>query len=68
MAHIIQDEFTMLPISSQRKYQLRRERDGCCRICGAPSQGSPYCAPHRARQNRISALYSKSKHNPQSLI
>jgi uncharacterized OB-fold protein len=30
----IKDEFTDLPISRQRKRQLRLIRDGKCRICG----------------------------------
>lgn len=32
----IVDEFTTLPISRQRKYQLRRQLDGCCEKCGVP--------------------------------
>jgi len=35
------DEFTALPISRQRKYQLRMQRDQRCSECGEPAmQGS----------------------------
>src|ERR1035441_10685629 len=34
MPKIIKDEFTGLPVSPQRKYQLRMKRDGRCVICG----------------------------------
>ena len=34
--HKIQDEFTDLPISNRRKYQMRRKRDGLCVTCGQP--------------------------------
>lgn len=32
----IQDEFTDLPISKQRKHQLRRKKGGKCILCGKP--------------------------------
>jgi hypothetical protein len=32
----IKDEFTYLPISRQRKYQLRMQRDKKCTECGEP--------------------------------
>jgi hypothetical protein len=41
----IKDEFQHLPVSRQRKYQLRKQRDGLCTECGAPAQGSR-CAKH----------------------
>jgi hypothetical protein len=53
----IQDEFSDLPIGSQRKWHLRNRRDGLCVICGvdaAPSKRkgaggtSSHCAKHRA--------------------
>lgn len=28
------DEFTALPISNRRKWQLRQKRDGKCTLCG----------------------------------
>ena len=44
---LIRDEFTDLPISRQRKYQLRMQRDKRCHICGGPLEGSTfYCLKH----------------------
>jgi len=49
--NLILDEFTSLKVSRQRRYQLRRERDGLCRLCGEPVEApSHYCAKHRAEQ------------------
>lgn len=31
------DEFTNLPVSRGRKWQLRKARDGKCMICGEPA-------------------------------
>ena len=42
----INDEFTDLPVSKQRKFQLRMERDGRCRICGELAVGRFYCLKH----------------------
>jgi hypothetical protein len=36
MPNIIHDEFTDLPISRQRKYQMRMNREQRCQICGEP--------------------------------
>ena len=56
----IQDEFTHLPVSRQRKYQLRMQRDGRCTECGAPSAGASRCLKHlvlaRERQRAKFAL------------
>ena len=30
----LQDEFTALPVSRQRKWQLRKRKEGRCVICG----------------------------------
>lgn len=45
MPKLIIDEFSGLPVSRQRIWQLRRERDGFCRKCGVvPRQDeNPYC-------------------------
>lgn len=50
----IQDEFTHLNISRQRKYQLRRKRDGLCTICGKPVlPGTLMCfKDHKKRGSR----------------
>jgi hypothetical protein len=42
----IQDEFTYLPISRQRKYQLRKKRDKRCTECGAPAIRGVRCLKH----------------------
>ena len=52
----IQDEFTHLPISRQRKYQLRMQRDRRCTICGEPAAMGSRCVKHlvqaRERQRK----------------
>lgn len=54
----IQDEFTALPISRQRKYQLRMQRDRRCTECGEPASMGSRCLKHlikareRQRQSR----------------
>lgn len=69
MPRLIQDEFTMLPVSAQRKWQLRRERDGLCRLCGAPmAPGESYCETHRLKQMALQKNWKRSKSNPQDLI
>jgi hypothetical protein len=54
----IQDEFTNLPISRQRKYQLRRQKMGCCTECGAPAAVGSRCLKHlvRARERQRQKL------------
>lgn len=42
----IQDEFTDLPVSKQRKTQLRNKRDGKCQTCGKPLFSTMYCEKH----------------------
>lgn len=42
----IQDEFTELPISRQRKYQLRMQRDNRCTECGAEAVQASRCLKH----------------------
>ena len=39
MRKAIKDEFSDLPVSRQRKYQLRMGRDGRCVICGESAGG-----------------------------
>jgi hypothetical protein len=46
MKRLIEDEFTRLPISRQRKYQLRRQRDGRCTQCGEPVVEGKRCLKH----------------------
>ena len=50
----IEDEFTYLPVSRQRKYQLRMKRDKCCTECGEPAAEGSRCLKHliRAREHQ----------------
>ena len=54
----IEDEFTHLKISRQRKYQLRMLRDQRCTECGEPAVQGSRCLKHlvkareRQRQKR----------------
>jgi hypothetical protein len=56
----IQDEFTALPLSRQRKYQLRMKRDQRCTECGEPAVQASRCLKHlvkaRERQRRTRGL------------
>lgn len=56
----IQDEFTNLPISRQRKYQLRMQRDNRCTECGEAAAEGSRCLKHlvkaRERQRRKRGL------------
>lgn len=54
------DEFTHLPISRQRKYQLRMQRDKRCTECGEPASEGSRCLKHlikaRERQRKKRGL------------
>jgi hypothetical protein len=56
----IQDEFTTLSISRQRKYQLRMQRDHRCSECGEPAAQGSRCVKHlvkaRERQRKKRGL------------
>jgi len=56
----IEDEFTLLPISRQRKYQLRMQRDGRCTECGESAAKGSRCVKHlvkaRERQRKKRGL------------
>lgn len=60
MRRPIQDEFTELPISRQRKYQLRMQREGRCTECGEPAAQGSRCLKHlvkaRERQRKKRGL------------
>ncbi len=60
MRNRIEDEYTKLPISRQRKYQLRMQRDHRCTECGAPAQEGSRCLKHlvkaRERQRKKRGL------------
>ncbi len=56
----IQDEFTNLNLSRQRKYQLRMQRDKRCTECGEPAPVGSRCLKHlihaRERQRKKRGL------------
>jgi hypothetical protein len=56
----IKDEFTQLPVSRQRKYQLRMKRDRRCTECGEPAVQGSRCLKHlvkaRERQRKKRGL------------
>jgi len=56
----IQDEFTNLNVSRQRKYQLRKQRDQRCTECGEPVVKGSRCLKHliaaRERQRKKRGL------------
>jgi hypothetical protein len=60
MRRRIQDEFTDLSISRQRKYQLRKQRDRKCTECGQPAIQGSRCLKHlvkaRERQRKKRGL------------
>jgi hypothetical protein len=56
----IEDEFTDLPVSRQRKYQLRMKRDRRCTECGEMAVQGSRCLKHlvkaRERQRKKRGL------------
>ena len=56
----IQDQYTNLPISRQRKYQLRMQQQGRCTECGEPAVLGSRCLEHlvkaRERQRKKRGL------------
>src|SRR5437660_1088620 len=60
MRRQIEDEFTKMPISRQRKYQLRMQRDKRCTECGEPAMLGSRCLKHlvkaRERQRKKRGL------------
>ena len=60
----IQDEFTRVPLSHQRKYQLRKKRDNRCTICGAPAVQAARCVKHlvQAREDQRARFGRKRRY------
>ena len=46
----IKDEFSDLPLSKQRKYQLRMKREKRCNLCGEPVAMGSRCLKHLVKQ------------------
>jgi 5-deoxy-D-glucuronate isomerase len=49
---LIQDEFTALPVSRQRKWQLRKRVEGRCAVCGVPAEGK-LCDMHAIKRSLL---------------
>lgn len=63
---MIQDQFTHLKISRQRKYQLRKAAAGCCTECGKPAlKGCSRCLAHQviARERQRTKLGCVRRYN-----
>ena len=46
MGAVIRDEYSELPISRQRKYYLRKRKQGKCTKCGKPAADGSLCTEH----------------------
>lgn len=57
----VQDEFTDLNISSQRRYQLRNRKNGRCIQCGDPLKTKNHCEKHAATSTDIAKKYYQKK-------
>lgn len=69
MAREIIDEFTKLPITRQRKWQLRRKNEHRCVICGSPDLVTlNYCEEHSlvARERSLTWRRIKNGQDPEA--
>ncbi len=66
----IKDEFTDLPLSRQRKWQLRRRRAGLCIICGKPVAPGlkgmcvEHCVARRENLRKLFGLKTRYLNSP----
>lgn len=60
----ITDQFSHLPISRQRRYQLRKDAQGLCIICGQPQSARGLCLAHAiyARERQRERIGCKTRH------
>jgi len=60
----IVDQFTYLPVSRQRKYQLRMKRDHRCTECGEPAVQGSRCLKHlvKARERQRKKRHLKRRY------
>ena len=65
---VVRDEFTDLPISRQRKCQLRMRRDKRCHICGETAVMGCHCLKHwvAKRERQRKQLGSKRRNKARS--
>lgn len=45
---MIRDKYRDLPVSRQRKYQLRKRDEGKCVVCAKPRVNATHCKAHAA--------------------
>ena len=67
----IEDEFAHLPVSRQRKWQLRQMAKGGCRICGQTAISKGYCLKHLVQERDHSASrfgYQRQNQNCKSRL
>jgi hypothetical protein len=57
----IKDEFADLPLSRQRKYQLRMKKQGCCTLCGEPAATAAHCLFHAIQSRERNRSGKKSQ-------
>lgn len=69
MPKLIDDEISSLPISRQRRYQLRKRRDRKCIRCGqdAVKQGY-FCETHRQVHNVLTREMRRKRFDSQSRV
>jgi hypothetical protein len=53
MSRVIDDQFTHLPVTSQRKWQLRRHAEGKCIICARPQVMQFFCLKHAVGKREL---------------
>lgn len=54
---MIQDQFTNLNVSRQRKWQLRKTAEDKCEICAVPAVGGGrYCLKHALNMTRMAHI------------
>jgi hypothetical protein len=54
----LQDEFTQLKVSRQRKWQLRKGAEGRCAVCGGvPVVSGDFCFVHRVAMAEAQRRY-----------
>jgi hypothetical protein len=58
----LQDEFTELPVSRQRKWQLRKRKEGRCEICGVPATSG------RCQFHHISMALVQLQHRGETIL
>ncbi len=65
---IIIDEFTNLPVSKQRKWALRRAKEGKCIICGIDSSGKLRCEYHLKQDGFYKKIRLLNKYREEMII